>query len=77
MFTLYDGSKTQQKNPEVEEQKISVANDIAEGHMKKIILQSQDNTCKATMSVLIICTITTRAQRCLAFHLEPHFIHRP
>jgi RNase P subunit RPR2 len=77
MFTLYDGSNTQQKNPEVEEHKISVANDIAEGHKQKIILQSQHNTCKGTMSVLIIFTITTRAQRCLAFHLEPHFIHRP
>jgi hypothetical protein len=40
MFTLYDGSNTQQKNPEVEEHKISVANDIAEGHKQKIILQS-------------------------------------
>jgi hypothetical protein len=27
MFTLYDGSNTQQKKPELEEHKISVAND--------------------------------------------------
>ncbi len=43
----------------------------------KAIHAIQHNTCKGTMSVLIIFTITTRAQRCLAFHLEPHFNHGP